>query len=333
MELHEANRILRSVKTALAADGVKLPPSAETDGLMMLLGRTDGEKFLVPKIKHARGSAATRKRSIGYISFFRALMAYVKGIPDPATTVSFSMLNRALFGDLEDAAGRTRQTEYTENGSAHTDPKYINGSIKSIVTKMNELQSSPIIGKEDFAGYLTHYMRELIILHPFEFGSPFTVRMFIMLFCKIKGFALCYYRASPAAIKSAETAAFMADDVTELFRIFSDCLSYEQTTEKKRPVVKTRRELDRDNEKLEKPEALISANDETENTEQLEKPEKPVRAERPARPERSEKQPRKKADAQTEANDKLKRAIKLQQKISRLNEQLTELMVGTKDDD
>ncbi|MDE7464489.1 MAG: hypothetical protein K2M48_05615, partial [Clostridiales bacterium] len=168
MELHEANRILRSVKAALAADGVKLPPSAETDGLMMLLGRVDGEKFLVPKIKHARAAAAsssTRKRAAAYLSFFRALMAHTNGIPDPATTVSFTMLNRTLFGDLEDAAGRTRQSEYIENGSAHTDAKYITGSIKSIVAKMNDIQSSPNISKQDFAGYLTHYMRELIILH------------------------------------------------------------------------------------------------------------------------------------------------------------------------
>ena len=167
MELHEANRILRSVKTALAADGVKLPPAAETDGLMMLLGRTDGEKFLAPKIRHAR-TQGNKKRLGAYLAFYRALMAYVNGIPDPATTVSFAMLNRSLFGDVESGVGRMRQSEFIENGSAHTDPKYINGSIKSIITKMNELQSSPMIGKEDFAGYLTHYMRELIILHPFD---------------------------------------------------------------------------------------------------------------------------------------------------------------------
>ncbi len=344
--MHEANRILRSVKTALAVDGIKLPPSAETDGLMTLLGRADGEKALVPKIKHARASgaaSAAHKRAAAYFAFSRALSAYVKGIPDPATTVSFTMLNRTLYGDLFDNAGRTRQTDYTENGSAHTDPKYIVGSIKSIISKMNEIKGSPEISKEDFAGYLTHYMRELIILHPFECGSPFTVRMFIMLFCKIKGFALCYYRCAPAAIKAAETAAFVADDVTALFRIFSDCLSYEQTTEKKRAYPKTRRELSRDlsksvaeakdsAENAEKSAPEPEKTDKTEKSEKSEKPEKPERPERREREREREKTNRKPPAPTREKSDRngdrLKRAIKLQQKISRLNEQLTELMVG-----
>lgn len=322
--MHEANRILRSVKAALAADGIRPPNSAETDGLMMLLGRIDGEKFLVQKIRHARSAApnsTARKRGAAYLAFFRALLAHINGIPDPATTVSFTMLNRALFGDLEDAAGRMRQGEYIENGSAHTDAKYIAGSIKSIIAKMNELPSSPTIGKEDFAGYLTHYMRELIILHPFECGSPFTVRMFMMLFCQNKGFSLCYYRVPPAAIKAAEDAAFVADDVTALFRIFSDCLSYEQKTERKRTVPRTRRELNRDRVQTPDPDYTY------EPIEQEEKAEKRERADRAEqRPEhRRPQRPTEQSD------DKLKRAIKLQQKISRLNEQLAELMVEDAD--
>ncbi len=328
MELHEANRILRSVKTALAVDGVKIPPSAETDGLMTLIGRADGEKALVPKIKHARAAAkssAAYKRTAAYLTFSRALLSYVKGIPDPATTVSFTMLNRALFGDLDGAAGRTRQNDYTENGSAHTDPKYIVGSIKSIISKMNELPCSPTISKEDFAGYLTHYMRELIILHPFECGSPFTVRMFIMLFCKIKGFSLCYYRCAPAAVKAAETAAFVADDVTALFKTFTDCLSYEQTTEKKRTLPKTRRELSRDVDAARNAEPTQAVASEKANYAEKSATEKHDNREKRDRPERK-KTPRPSTDKQDKTGERLKRAIKLQQKISRLNEQLTELM-------
>ncbi len=343
--MHEANRILRSVKSAFAVDGIKLPPSCETDGLMMLLGRIDCEKFLAPKIKHARAAAqnsSARRRAAAYLAFFRALSVYTVGMPDPVTTVSFNMLNRTLFGDLEENAGRPRQTEYVENGSAHTAPSYIPGSIRSIVTKMNEIENSPIIGKEDFAGYLTHYMRELIILHPFDCGSDITVRIFIMLFCRLKGFALCYYRASPSAIKDAETSAFVVDDATQLFRILADCLSYEQTTEKKRTVPRTRREMAKAHaaDEIVPPiEEIESADEKRERTERQRR-ERGLRIDRAEKTDKSDKpDPRdhalrvrapndvKTAEKRTDP-DKLKRAIKLQQKITRLNEQLTELMLN-----
>lgn len=328
MELHEANRILRSVKSALAADGAKLPPSAETDGLMMLLDRLDIDRFLAPKIKHALSAApssSTRKRAVPYTLFFRALNECKTGITDPVTTVSLMTLHKRLCGDLDPDAGKPRQKEYTENGSAHTSPNYITGSIKSIVSKMNDIPASPTISKEDFAGYLTHYMRELIILHPFECGSSFTVRLFIMLFCKIKGFSLCYYRAAPAAIKTAETAAFITDDVTPLFRIFADCLSYERTavtTEKRRTAPKTRRELNRDRPQAKELGQAADADDTGDDAPQKERSSPQARAEI-TQPDTAVSGA---AEKRPTDSDKLKRAIRLQQKISKLNEQLTELM-------
>ncbi len=376
MELHEANRILRSVKSALAADGVKLPPSFDTDGLMMLLGRLDCDKFLAPKIKHAKSvgplSAAYKKLDT-QIKFFRALESAKNGVQNPVSTVSLMLLHKYICGDLDEGAGKPRQTEYTENDSAHTAPMYISGSIKSILTKMNDTDSSPAISKEDFAGYLTHYMRELIILHPFENGSDFTIRIFIMLFCRIKGFSLFYYRTSPAAIKAAESAAFIADDATPLYKIFADCLSYERTVEKKQTAPKTRREITRDLTGL-PPEGISPYEDKTATEDEAlppqpqkrrdvkpkqprpKRPEKPQiktdggdakhdkadgdlhkRAQEPrrspahAKQEHADKRPpaRKRGETKSQTNeDVLKRAIKLQQKISKLNDQLTELMMS-----
>ncbi len=330
--MHEANRILRSVKSALAADGNKLPPSAETDGLMMLLDRLDCDKFLSPKIKHARSAApgsSAYKRMFTYLAFFRALSAYKSGISDPVTTVSLTMLHKYVCGDLDKDAGKPRQSEFVETGGAHTDPKYITGSVKSIITKMNDIPSSPDIGKEDFAGYLTHYMRELIILHPFMCGSAFTVRLFIMMFCKIKGFALCYYRVAPSAIKDAENAAFIADDITPLYKIFTDCLSYERTTEVKRTAPKTRREIGRETASIPsarklpaRHEANLSAEHEADAREDADDLPGDGRKNIPEKTKAAKKQ----ADP-----DVLKRAIKLQQKITKLNEQLTELMSESKD--
>ncbi len=309
--MHEANRILRSVKAAICADGVKLPPSVETDGLMMLLDKLDCEKFLAPKIKHARnypvGSAAFN-RAYSYISFFRALFAVKNGISDPVTSVSVMLLHKSVCGDLDPEAGKPRTVDVSTDGSAHTDAKYISGSLKAIITKMNDIESSPAIGKEDFAGYLTHYMRELIIMHPFERGSEFTVRLFMMLFCKLKGFSLCFYRSPVGQIKAAEDAAFQTDDISPLYRILLDCLSYEHTvaSEPAKPAApKTRREL---TSKAQKVTPGITSEQKI-NSVKI----KALEEKRIEKPKKSD-------------DDILKRAIKLQQKITRLNDQLTELM-------
>lgn len=318
MELHEANRILRSVKAAICADGVKMPPSVETDGLMMLLDKLDPEKFLAQKIKHARscpeGSTAYN-RAYGYIAFFRALLAVKNGMSDPVTSVSVMLLHKSVCGDLDPEAGKPRTDNVTTDGGAHTDAKYIAGSLKAIVTKMNDIESAPKIGKEDFAGYLTHYMRELIIMHPFVRGSEFTVRLFAMLFCKIKGFSLCYYRSPVGQIKAAEDAAFQSDDVTPLYKVLLNCLSYEITVASdttKPSAPKTRRELTSKAQKI-TPGATSEQKIDSVKMKALEE-------------KRTEKQ-------KTNNDEVLKRAIKLQQKITKLNEQLTELMSQSTDPD
>jgi len=211
MELFEANRILRTVKAAIAADGYKLPSSAETDGLMMLLGKLDAEKYLAPKIKHARAqdqASPSFDRAYKYVAFFRALQMSQTDLPNPVTAMSVMLLHKALFGDFDRNAGKLRTEDASTDGNAHTDPKYISGSLKSIIAKINEIDCAPSSARDDFAGYLSHYMRELLILHPFERGSEFTVRIFIMLFCKIKGFTLVLSRVPASAVTAAESAAF-----------------------------------------------------------------------------------------------------------------------------
>ena len=314
MELYEANRILRSVKSAMYADGFKLPQSAEADGLMLLLDKLDCDKFLAAKQKHQNGltkGTPAFDRAFSYNAFFRALNALKSDLPDPVTTVALTMLHKSLCGNLDADAGKPRTTEVFTGGNAHTDPKYITGSLKSMLTKMNDIEKSPSIGKEDFAGYLTHYMRELLIMHPFECGSEFTARIFLMLFCKLKGFSLCYYRSPVSAIKEAENAAFIDDDVTPLYKLLLNCLSYERTviSPKEQSIApRTRREL---SNKRPAPQKLEGGNDEM-----------------AALKKKALEQP--KSD-NIQSDDVLKRAIKLQQKITKLNEQLTELMTKSAD--
>lgn len=319
MELHEANKILRIVKTAISADGFKLPSSAETDGLLMLLGKLDAEKYLAPKIKHARTQDRTSTafaRTVRQIAFFRALGAVVYGLPDPVTVMSFTMLHKTLFGDFDGESGRLRAKDASTDGSAHTDPKYVTGSVKAIIAKMNEIPGAPTTAKDDFAGYLSHYMRELIILRPFENGSDFAVRLYIYMFGRLKGFSLGLYRATPQMIKKAETQAFATDDVAPLYTIFSECLAYDHKTSAppQQPPPRTRREVAKDLCRPTRPPAPAPV------------PPPPPPPPAPVVVSENKKQASE-AKKQKAADDEvIKRAIRLQQKISKLNEQLTELI-------
>lgn len=299
MELFEANRILRAVKAAAAADGFKLPAAAETDGLLMLLGKLDRDKYLGKLMEHCspqpRASAATG-RAIGLLALFRALLAVEKGLREAPSVTELTELHKDLYG-TESCAGKLRTKEAQTNGNAHTDPKYIAGSLKSITAKMKDQVGAPKTAKEDFAVYLSHYMRELIILHPFETGSEFTVRIFIIMFCRAKGFALDYFRATPATIKSAETDAFAADDVTPLYTLFSHCLAYDYKT------IATASPNPRADEKRRPPRKAPT-------------PQKPIKKAKPT----------KRPVEQLSEDEIIMRAVHLQQKISKLNEQLTELM-------
>ncbi len=152
MELFEANRILRTVKAAIAADGYKLPSSAETDGLMMLLGKLDAEKYLAPKIKHARAqdqASPSFDRAYKYVAFFRALQMSQTDLPNPVTAMSVMLLHKALFGDFDRNAGKLRTEDASTDGNAHTDPKYISGSLKSIIAKINEIDCAPSSARDD----------------------------------------------------------------------------------------------------------------------------------------------------------------------------------------
>ncbi len=309
MELYEANKILRTVKSALSADGYKLPPSADADGLMMLLDRLDPDKFLAQKIKHARSAdknSAAYNRSFHYLAFFRALIAVKNGMPAPVTYTSAMLLHKTVCGDLNADAGKPRAAELLTDGNAHTDPKYIAGSLKSMIAKMNDTEIAPTISKEDFAGYLSHYMRELLIMHPFDRGSDFTLRLFLVMFSKLKGFSLLLYRSTPSAIKDAEDKAFKTDDVTPLYKLFLNCLSYERTTAPS-PVrdgaPRTRRELARDLRRPARKNNEVAA---------VQQPEP--------------RGGKKTASAAKSKEDVLRRAIRLQQKISKLNQQITELI-------
>lgn len=233
MELYECKKTVRSVKAALAVDGRSLPNTARGDGIMLLTGKLTPDEYLSPLISKSKLAKQPNKRTVNLYVFLRALQFLNAHMTECPTHKTLTALNKALYGDFERQAGKLRAEERCTFGNAHTSPKYISSSLKKIISKMNDTPSADVCSKHDFAGYISHYMRELYILHPMETGSELTVRIFIMLFCELKGFSLCFYRVPPSQIAESERVAFCADDIAPLYNVLDTCLSY--STAQKKP--------------------------------------------------------------------------------------------------
>ncbi|MDE7107287.1 MAG: hypothetical protein K2O39_03105, partial [Clostridiales bacterium] len=131
-----------------------------------------------------------------------------------------------------------------------------------------------------------------------------------------------YHRATPPVVKAAEQKAFATDDVTPLFSVFTECLSYDhKKTEPEKPTApRTRREVAKD---LCRP----TRKKETPPPEQpKQKPEKTKAQTQKQKDKDTAKKEKDAAKKEAANDDVIKRAVRLQQKISKLNEQLTELI-------
>lgn len=299
MEFPEANRILRNVKAIFQVDGYKLPPALETDGIMVLLGKTDAERYLKPKCDRIRDSAdAVKSRLTIYPLFIRALQLTSElSMQFALGTVTLSLIHKRLCGDFLQNGGALRTTNISSGDNAHADYKLIYGSLKSMLSKMSEIESSPKIAKDDFLGYITNYMREFIILCPFENYSSLVMRIFFSRFCENKGFALCYYKNVARIIHDAEDNAFVTDNVADLYQALLPCVTYRWRTSAEREIIpRSRREINA-----------------APRTDEIAKPTKNLNDKK-----------------STQDDEAIRRAVKLQQKIAKLNEQLTDVIKDIK---
>lgn len=312
MELYEANKILRNAKSIFASLSIKIPPQLETDGLLILLDKLDPESYLRSRRDKYRAKDFSSAKLSVFPLFVRTLQI-LTGRETTFTSVTLSLMHKRLCGDIDRTAGVFRNRSLSTNGCEHADYRYIGGSLKSITAKMNEAESSPQLSKEDFATLLTHYMRELIILCPFEKYNILFVDVFCVVFAKAKGFSLSFYKESPLAVKSAQDSAFYTDDVTPLYKSLITCLSYETKTVAQ--YAKTRRELNAvtpTDVKKTKPKTHTKL-PAVKTDDSVSEPVREVSA--------TVHEPTKSAP-----DDVLRRVVKLQQKIAKLNEQLNELI-------
>lgn len=212
MQIYEAKSKALSAAVNLSVDGISTEKKHISAAIAYLMGKTDKTAFFKKCAKNP---------------LYARLIALPEKSYSDIGNETFCALHKFLFEPRENS-GEIRNGELMMQGGSCTDPKLLRGSLKNVLSKLQQMQSAPEISKTDFAAQLCCYVRELIILSPFSYGNGIVRRAFVQAFCFKHGFTLTYAAANKKEISSAETAAFASDEAQPLFSLYIKILSYTQ---------------------------------------------------------------------------------------------------------
>ncbi len=212
MQVYEAKNLAMSVAVSLSVDGIATEKKQITAAIAYLCGKSDKQAFI--------------KKCVKKPLYARAVLLAESNLSDFGVE-KLCAAHKALF-EPRTGSGEFRDGELMLTGGSCADPKLLRGSLKNVLSKLQEIQGAPAASKADFAAQLCCYIRELIILSPFAFGNGIVRRTFIQAFCRNRGFLLTYAASNKKEIAAAETVAFATDDPQPLFSLFMKTLNYRQ---------------------------------------------------------------------------------------------------------
>lgn len=212
---------MQSAAALLAIDGEVVAPRLYAVGIDFLTEKLS-EQALLQKVAAADSPAAVR---------FARLLLLIARPPAVFTADTMLSIHKTLYADQRSDCGKLRKTALEIGGNSCTDARYLKGSLKAILGRMQALPAAPECAKADFAASLAHYARELSILSPFAYGNGIVRRAFLLLLCMRRGFDLNFSAVGRKEFAAAEAAALAADDAHPLFTLFITALSYTERTE------------------------------------------------------------------------------------------------------
>lgn len=210
MLMYEARLTALSAATNLSTESAPLPQKLIQSAVRYLLHEIDKSVFV---------------QRCADFPLYAQLIFYSEQKQEDCSLESFCATHKSLYAPQENA-GEIRTEELMLPGGSCTAPKLLRGSLKSVLSKMAQMQGNPQVSKADFAATLCCYLRELIILSPFAYGNGVARRAFLQAFCRSRGFSLTYTAAGKKEITAAETAAFASDETGPMFSVLIKCLSY-----------------------------------------------------------------------------------------------------------
>ncbi|WP_251617283.1 hypothetical protein [Pumilibacter muris] len=212
MQVIEAKNLALGVAANISIDDAAPGKATVSAAMTYLCGKTDRAAFLKKCAKNPLYARAV-------------IMCEHAGNDFGAD--AYCATHKTLF-EPKPKCGELRTGELVMTGGSCADPKLLRGSLKNVLTKLQQMQSAPAVNKADFAAQLCCYMRELIILSPFSYGNGTARRAFVQNFCSSRGFSLNYAAIGKAELIAAESEAFATDDPQPLFSALIKCLNYAQ---------------------------------------------------------------------------------------------------------
>lgn len=164
--------------------------------------RYDGTDVLINKLGITNQKALDR--------FERTLLAgRTLALPRvPITPAGYKAINKHLFHDVYDWAGKYRFVDTGRGGDPFCSHEFIEGSMNIQFKKIANEQFLRWLDRKTFAGRASEHLNELNAIHPFIEGNGRTNRAFFKILAHQAGYVIDIARIDPEAWNKASVDGY-----------------------------------------------------------------------------------------------------------------------------
>ena len=124
----------------------------------------------------------------------------------------YRAINRHLFQDVFDWAGKPRTVRIAKAGSMFCYPEHIDDAMRRLFDRLRREKFLRGLTQRDFASRAAHMPAELNAIHPFREGNGRTQLTYLALLAGQAGHPLAMERINPSAMLAAMVASFQSDE-------------------------------------------------------------------------------------------------------------------------
>lgn len=133
-------------------------------------------------------------------------------------------IHHFLFSDIYEFAGKIRDVDISKGDTLFCKSECI---VKNLDSTLYKMYKENIQSREEMVRVIAYYYAELNMIHPFREGNGRTLRTFIKLFSKTRGYELSFAMVNPIEMLNA-TIYSVKYDVSMLESIFENCIFQDQ---------------------------------------------------------------------------------------------------------
>lgn len=114
----------------------------------------------------------------------------VKPIKGRFTLSHLSNIHKYIFGDIYPFAGKTRDENLVKGDTRFCSCEYIKECFDVMYNSLKEENYLKGLNVDEFCYRLAYYMSEINMIHPFREGNGRTIREYIRILAKTRGFVI-----------------------------------------------------------------------------------------------------------------------------------------------